>query len=112
MAILANIPGSEMVQSLATNQDLLIPIKQIILDNFGQNGLYAAYLLAIALVILILHKLVKLGFQLIFMVVLPAVISAFVLDIFMPYDFFYLLPVTTALFTLGLVLRNVGPAKG
>lgn len=111
MAIFANIKG-EVVQSIAANQDMLIPIKQIILDNFGQNGLYAAYLLAIALIVLLLHKLVKLGFQVIFLVVLPAVISAFVLDIFLPYDFFYLLPVTTALFTLGLVLRNVGLSKG
>jgi hypothetical protein len=112
MSFLAKIQTGDVAQAISENQELLDPVRQFILDNFGQNGLYAAYLVAIAIVIVLLYKLVKFSFELIFFIALPSVISAFVLTFFLPYNFFYLLPVTAALFTLGLVLKTVGLSKG
>lgn len=112
MSILANIQGSEIAKTVTENQAMLDPIRQFIVDHFGQTGLYAAYLLAGAIVLLVVYKLVKFSFEIIFLVALPSVLAAFVLTFFLPYSFFYLLPATVALFTLGLVLRNVAFSKG
>jgi len=109
MSLLANIQTGDVTRD---NRELLDPVRQFILDNFGQNGLYAAYILAAAIVILLLYKLVKFSFELIFFIVLPSVISAFVLTFFLPYNFLYLLPATAALFTMGLVLKTIGLSKG
>ncbi len=112
MSFLAKIQTGDITRAISENQELLDPVRQFILDNFGQNGLYAAYLVAIAIVIVLLYKLVKFSFELIFFIVLPSVISAFILTFFLPYNFFYLLPATAALFTMGLVLKTVGFSKG
>ena len=112
MSFLASIQSEIIGQKVAENRDLLDPLRQLILDNFGQNGLYVAYLLVAVIAGLIVYKLIKLSFDLIFFVALPSVVSAFILAIFLPYSFFYLLPITAALFTLGLVMKNVGFSKG
>jgi hypothetical protein len=106
------ISGGDIAKTVVANQAVLDPIRQWILDHFGQNGLYAAYLLAAAAIGLLLFKVVRFSFELVFFVALPSVIAAFVLTFFLPYSFFYLVPATTALFTLGLVLKNVGMSKG
>lgn len=112
MSFLGSITESTVSQTVAEGQRYLDPVRQFIFDNFGQNGVYAAYLLAGAIVALIIYKLIKLGFDVVFFVALPAVLAAFVLTFFLPYGFIYLLPATTALFTLGLVMKNVGFSKG
>jgi len=109
---LAQLHTGDLTRVVTDNQQVLDPIRQIIFDNFGQNGLYAAYLLVAAIVALLLYKLVKLSFELIFFVALPSVIAAFVLTFFLPYSFVYMLPATAAVFTLGLVLRTVAFSKG
>ena len=43
---LESVTGSPYDRVIAENQQILDPIRQFIFDNFGQNGLYAAYLLA------------------------------------------------------------------
>lgn len=111
MSLLSSIKNDIIASQVSQHQEMLDPIRQFIVDQFGQNGLYAAYFLVAALVALVLYKLVKLSFDLIFFVVLPAAASAFILGLFLPYSFFYLLPVTAAVFTLGLILKNVGFAK-
>ncbi len=112
MSFLAKVQSEIITQQVGQHIDRLDPIRQFIVDTFGQNGLYAAYLIVAVLVGLILYKLVKLSFDLLFFVALPALVSAFILALFLPYSFFYLLPVTAALFTLGLVMKNVGFSKG
>ncbi|MCK5124799.1 MAG: hypothetical protein KAR42_00945 [candidate division Zixibacteria bacterium] len=112
MSIISNMQAEIFKQQVAEHQALLDPIRQFIFDNFGQNGLYATYLIVAVLAGLIIYKLIKLSFDVIFFVALPAAVSAFILALFLPYNFFYLLPVTAALFTLGLVMKNVGFAKG
>lgn len=112
MNFLTNIQSSDIARAIAGHREALDPIRQFIVENFGQNGLYAAYLLAAAIVILLLYKLVKFSFELIFFVGLPSVLAAFVLTFALPYSFFYLLPATVAVFTMGLVLRSVAFSKG
>ena len=112
MSLLANLKTGEIAQAVAVHQQTLDPIRQYIFDHFGQTGLYAAYLLIAAIVLLLAYKLVKFSFQLIFFVVLPSVLAAFIATFFMPYNFVYMLPVTVSIFTLGLVLRSVAFSKG
>lgn len=108
MSLLANIGEKGLAQAAAAQQQYFDPARQYILDHFGQNGLYAAYFLAGVIVLVVIYKLIKLSFELVFFVAIPSVLSAFVLAYVLPYSFFYLLPATTALFTLGLVIRVVG----
>lgn len=104
--------SADISRTISENQGLIDQARRLIVDHFGQNGLYAAYLLGAAIVVLIFYKLIKLSFEIIFFVALPSVISAFVLTFVLPYTFFYLLPATAGLFTMGLVLRTIGLARG
>jgi hypothetical protein len=108
MSLLADIGDKGLAQAAVAQQQYFDPARQFILDHFGQNGLYVAYLLVGVIVLAIIYKLMKLSFELVFFVALPSALSAFVLTYVLPYSFFYLLPATTALFTLGLVIRMVG----
>jgi hypothetical protein len=112
MDLMASFQTVEIARTVAEHQQALDPIRQYIFDNFGQTGLYAAYLLLGAAVLLLAYKLIKFSFELIFFVALPSVLAAFVLTFFLPYSFVYILPATVALFTLGLVLRSVAFSKG
>jgi len=112
MDLLANIKVGDITRTLAEQQQALDPVRQLILDHFGQAGLYAAYLLVAAIVLLLAYKLVKFSFQLVFLVALPAALAAFIGTFFLPYSFVYMLPPTVALFTMGLVLRSVAFSKG
>jgi hypothetical protein len=112
MSLLADLQTGEIAQAVTAQQHNLDPIRQLIFDHFGQTGLYAAYLLAAAIVLLLAYKLVKFSFQLVFFVALPSVLAAFIGTFFLPYNFVYMLPITVAIFTLGLVLRTVAFSKG
>ncbi len=112
MNFLTNIQTGEIARAVSEHGQVLDPIRQFIFDHFGQTGLYAAYMLAAAIVLLLIYKLVKLSFELIFFIALPSVLAAFVLTFFLPFSFFYLLPATVAVFTLGLVMKSVAFSKG
>jgi hypothetical protein len=112
MDFLTSIQSSEIAKKVAEHGQALDPIRQFIVDHFGQTGLNVAYILAAAIVLLLAYRLIKLSFELIFFIALPSVLAAFVLSLFLPYNFFYMLPVTVAVFTLGLVMKNVAFSKG
>ncbi len=112
MSLLSNLNSNVITEKVAEHQEMLDPLRQFIVDNFGQNGLYAVYFVLAAVAVLILYKLVKLSFDVVFFVALPASATAFILSLFLEYNFFYLLPVTAGLFTLGLVIKSVGTSKG
>ena len=112
MSLLSSVQSGAVEKVIADQQQYLDPVRQFILDHFGQNGLYAAYALSAILAGLLLYKLVKFSFELIFLVAVPSTLAAFILSYFLPYNFLYLLPITTALLTLGLVIRVVGLSKG
>ena len=80
-------------------------IQQYILDNFGPKGLYAAYISAAAVGLLLFWKMVKLSFAALKYMVLPAVAMAFVGSFFLPYTFSTLLPVTVSGCSLFLLFK-------
>ncbi len=81
-------------------------IQQFILDNFGPKGLYAAYISAAAVGLLLFWKMVKLSFAALKYMVLPAVALAFVGSFFLPYTFTTLLPVTVSGCSLFLLFKG------
>ena len=81
-------------------------IQQYIIDNFGPKGLYAAYISAAAIGLLLFWKMVKLSFAALKYMVLPAVAMAFVGSFFLPYTFSTLLPVTVTGCSLFLLFKT------
>ncbi len=73
---------------------ILGQVQQLIIDNFGETGLYAAYISLAAVSLLLIWKLIKLSLSALKYMVLPAVGLAFIGSFFMPYSFSSLLPVT------------------
>lgn len=80
-------------------------VQQYILDNFGPKGLYAAYISAAAIGLLLFWKVIKLSFAALKYMVLPAVAIAFVGSFFLPYTFSTLLPVTVTGCSLFLLFK-------
>jgi hypothetical protein len=80
--------------------------KHWILDTFGQNGLYAAYIILAALVLLVISKLVGLTFSAVKYMVIPAIVLAFLATIFLPYSFFVALPVTATVCSLFMLFKG------
>jgi hypothetical protein len=111
MNLSVSLQRIDIKESFAQGKTVFETAQRYILEHFGQNGLYAAYLLGAAFGALIIYMILKLSLQLVVFVVIPAALSAFILTYFLPYDFYHMLPATAALFTLGLVLRHVAFSK-
>jgi hypothetical protein len=99
-------------QQISEHQGLWDGLTAWIRGQFGPAGVYAFYILLAAVAFVLVYKLLKFSFEVIFIVVLPSVIAAFLLSYFLPYTFFYLMPATAALFSLGLIFRTVATSKG
>ncbi|MDH3892546.1 MAG: hypothetical protein OEV49_15885 [candidate division Zixibacteria bacterium] len=69
-------------------------IKALILDYFGPNGLTAAYIVAAVLALVLVWRLVKIGFDALKYVVIPSVALAAVGSFVLGSPFVSLLPVT------------------
>jgi hypothetical protein len=80
--------------------------KAWIVENFGSNGLLAAYLLLAVLVILIVSKLAGLTFSALKYLVIPAVALAFLASLFLPYSFMHVLPVTVTVCSLVMLFKG------
>ena len=85
---------------------LIGPIQRYIIDNFGQNGLYAAYIVLAVLLLFVISRLAKLTFSTVKYLVIPAVALAFVVSFFVPYSFVGLLPITVTVSSLFLLFRG------
>ncbi len=85
---------------------VLESIRQLILEHFGQNGLYAAYIAAAALIIFVATRLAKLAFSTLKYLVIPSVALAFGASLLVPYSFSTLLPVTVTLCSLVLLFKG------
>lgn len=81
-------------------------LKLFIVDTFGQNGLYAAYLVSAALIVLLASKLVGMTFAAVKYMVIPALVLAFLATIFLPYSFFAVLPVTVTVCSLFMLFKG------
>ena len=85
---------------------VLAQVQQFLFDQFGQPGVYAAYISAAAIGILFMWKMVKLSFSAMKYMVLPAVALAFVGTFFLPYSFTTLLPVTASGCSIFLMFKG------
>ena len=81
-------------------------VKAVIIEHFGPNGLIAAYIVAAALILVLVSRLAKIGFATARYLVLPAVALAFLGSFVLPYSFFMLLPVTVTACSLVLLFKG------
>ncbi|MDD3731818.1 MAG: hypothetical protein PHU88_05520 [candidate division Zixibacteria bacterium] len=85
---------------------LISSVKGYILEHFGNNGLYAAYIVLIILAIIIISRLVKITFAALKYLVIPAVTLAFLGTFFLPYSFITMLPITATFCSLFLLFKT------
>jgi len=80
--------------------------ESFILEHFGQNGLYAAYIAGAVLILFVISRLAKLGFNAIKYLVVPSVALAFVASFFLPFSFAAALPVSVTVCSLFLLFKG------
>ena len=81
-------------------------IQSVIVEHFGQPGLYAAYIAVAVFILFVASRLAKITFSTIKYLVIPSVALAFVGSYFVPFSFPALLPVTVTLCSLFLLFRG------
>ena len=81
-------------------------IKGFIIEHFGTNGLYAAYLVLAIFVLIIVSRLAKITFSTLKYLVIPALGLAFLATFFLPYSFVAMLPVTVTFCSLFLLFKG------
>jgi len=81
-------------------------IKGFIVEHFGTNGLYAAYLVLVIFVLIIVSRLAKITFSTLKYLVIPALALAFLATFFLPYSFVAMLPVTVTFCSLFLLFKG------
>ena len=81
-------------------------IKALILDNFGPNGLTAAYIVLAVVVLVIVWRLTKITFATLKYLVVPAIALAFLGSFVLPYSFVILLPMTVVGCSLILLVKG------
>jgi len=91
---------------LSTTPNWFTEIKLLILDKFGTPGLIAATLLILSAVVLLLLKVMKISFDVIRYVLIPATAITFVATYFLPFSFVYILPVSVSLFSVVLLVKG------
>lgn len=77
-----------------------------IVDTFGQNGLYAAYVVLAALGLFLLTRLAKMTFSALKYLVVPGVGLALIGSFVLPYSFVMILPVTVVACSLLLLFKG------
>jgi len=80
--------------------------RQYIVDNFGQTGLIAAYIVLTVLVLFVVSRLAKLTFSAVKYLVVPAVALAFLASVFLPISFAVALPVSVTVCSLFLLFKG------
>ena len=100
----------DITESATTKADeysgVIGQVRELILRNFGENGLIAAYITLAALFIFIASRLAKITFSTLKFLVVPAVALAFIGSFFVPYSFFALLPVTVTAGSVILLFKG------
>ncbi|HOP06076.1 MAG TPA: hypothetical protein PLF13_02160 [candidate division Zixibacteria bacterium] len=85
---------------------ILDPIKAMIVEHFGQNGLYAAYIVLAALLLFIIMTVARVTFSALKYLVIPAIALAFVGSLMTSYSFVALLPVTVTISSVFLLVKG------
>jgi len=77
-----------------------------LIDNCGQTITMAIYLAVVALVLLAVHRGVKLSFDLLRFVVIPTIAVGFIGSLVIPYSFFHIVPFAAIVFSTLLFLKG------
>lgn len=85
---------------------VLQSIQGFILEHFGQNGLYASYIVVAAIGLFLLSLIARLAFSTLKYLVVPSIALAFAGSFFAPYSFATLLPVTVTVCSLFLIFKG------
>ncbi len=85
---------------------VLASSKEWITNNFGENGLIAAYVALGALALLIVMKITKFSFSAVKYLVIPSIGLAVLGSFVLPFSFFFLLPITVTACSLLLVFKG------
>jgi len=80
--------------------------KGFIVENFGPNGLIAAYIVLAVIVLVLIMKLTKLTLSALKYLVVPAVGLAFLASLILPMSFPSALPVTVTVCSLFMLFKS------
>jgi len=112
-----NMPSSDLIaqakeftqqagQKAEEYSGVIGSVQQLIVDHFGQNGLYAAYIALAVMILFVVSKLAKFTLSTVKYLVIPSIALAYLGSIFVPFSFAALLPVTVTLCSLFLLFKG------
>ena len=78
---------------------------RLIQSHFGTPGVIAAAILGLSVVGIIAAKLLRIAFDILRYVVVPAAGITFIATLFLPFSYVTILPAAVALFSIILILR-------
>ena len=85
---------------------VIAPIQKYIVENYGENGLNAAYLAIASLILVIITRLAKITFSTVKYLIIPAVALAFVASFFVSEPLYTILPATVTAGALLLLFKG------
>lgn len=95
--------ASEKVDGLS---GVLDPVKTMIVEYFGPNGLIAAYVVLAVLVLFLVSMITRFTFNTLKYLVVPAIALAFVGSMVSAHSFVALLPVTVTVCSVFLLVKG------
>ena len=102
---LKHITNSAAVK-LSQFPEMVESSQNYIIDHFGTNGLYAAYIALAALLIFAAIQLTRIAFSTMKYLVVPALALALAGSFFLPYSFPALLPASVTLCSVVLLFKG------
>ena len=81
-------------------------VKAVIIEHFGENGLIAAYIVVAVIILFIGSRLAKTALSTVKYLRIPAVGLAAIGSFVSPYSFYALLPVTSTVCALVLLIKG------
>ncbi len=85
---------------------IISTVKGYIVDNFGQTGLYAAYIALAVILLFIVTRMAKMTISAVKFLVIPSIALAFLATFFLPYSFAAMLPASVTLCSLFLLFKG------
>lgn len=81
-------------------------IQHFIVDHFGQNGLYAAYIALAVIILFVVTRVAKLTFSTIKFLVIPSLALALLGSFLLPMSFAATLPISVTICSLFLLFKG------
>ena len=98
--------ADQAAEAFADVSAAVMTAQQWILAHFGENGLYAAGIVAAALGIFLIMQVIRITFAAVKYLVVPGVGLALIGSLVLPYSFFFLLPITMSACSLLLIFKG------